>query len=119
MGSASVVAREYILILIITESESTKFGMLSLCGKKTKNVTFMGRYNFSVRVYQPLNLMTHGPGILVLGYGHLRVTLKTKLFKKYSSLFPDIDRTWYIVLKTKNMSTKILNLLTPGTKVVV
>lgn len=82
MGSASVVAREYILILIITESESTKFGMLSLCGKKTKNVTFMGRYNFSVRVYQPLNLMTHGPGILVLGYGHLRVTLKTKLFKK-------------------------------------
>ena len=64
-----------------------------------------------------VTFMTLGAGVFVLGYGHINNIVKMHyFFKKSSSLLPGIDQTnygLYIVLMTKERSTKIVNFMTP------
>ena len=71
-----------------------------------------------------VTFMIPGAGVLVLGCGHVShiPVVKMHLFvEKSSSLLPVIDQTnyVYIVLMTKEGSTKTVNFMTPRTRVLM
>ena len=70
--------------------------------------------------YQYINYKTPGVEVLVLGRGHASHIVKINgIFKNllYSQVW--IRQTKYIVIMTKEGSTKILNFMTPGAGVLV
>ena len=61
--------------------------------------------------------MTHGAGVLVLGRGHISHLVKIHYFLKNLLFYSQaqIRQTEdYIVMMTKEGSTKIVNFMTPG-----
>ena len=67
------------------------------------------------------NFMTHSARVLVPGCGHINHIVKTHFLKTnlppYSQAW--IRQTYYIVIMTKEGSTKMINSMTPGTVVLV
>ena len=63
-----------------------------------------------------LNFMTPGVGVLVLGRGHISNIVKMHYFFKNRLLYSQayIRQTKYVVMMTKEGSTKIVNFMTPG-----
>ena len=63
-----------------------------------------------------VNFMTPGVGVLVLGCGHISHMVKIHYFFKYPLLCTQelIRQTKYVVVMTKEGSTKIVNFMTPG-----
>ena len=68
-----------------------------------------------------VNFMTPGPGVLVLGCGHKSHIVKLHYFFKNFLLYSQaqIRQTKYVVMMTKEGSTKIVNFMTPGAGVLV
>ena len=65
--------------------------------------------------------MTPGAGVLVLGRGHISHIVKMHYFLKNLLLNCQalIRQTKYVVMITKEGSTKIVNFMTPGAGVLV
>ena len=65
--------------------------------------------------------MTPGAGVLVQGCGHISLVVKLHYFFKTLLLDSQalIRQTKYVVMMTKEGSTKIVNFMTPGTGVLV
>ena len=68
-----------------------------------------------------VNFMSPGAGVSVLGCGHLSHIVKMHYFFKNLLLYSQayIRQTKYIVMMTKERSTKIVNFMTPGAGVLV
>ena len=68
-----------------------------------------------------INFMTPGAGVLVLGRGHISHIVKMYYFFKNLLLNSQahIRQTNYVVMMTKEGSTKIVNFMTPGVGVLV
>ena len=67
-----------------------------------------------------VNFMTSRAGVLVLGCGHIIHIVKIHYFFKNLILYSHayIGQTKYIVMMTKEVSTKIVNFMTPGEEVI-
>ena len=67
------------------------------------------------------DIMTTGAGVLVLGHGHISHIVKMHYFFKNLLLNSQaqIRQTKYVVMITKEGSTKIVNFMTPGAVVLV
>ena len=68
-----------------------------------------------------LNFMSPGAGVLVLGRGHISQIVKMHYFFKNLLLYTQayIRQTKYVVIMTKEGSTKTVNFMTPGAGVFV
>ena len=68
-----------------------------------------------------VNFMTPGAGVLVLGCGHISYIVKMHYFFKHLLLYFQAQnrQTKYRVMMTKEGFTKIVNILTPGTGILV
>ena len=68
-----------------------------------------------------VNFMTPRSGVLVLGYGHISQIVKMHYFFKNLHLYSDayIRQTKYIIMMTKERSTKIVTFMTPRAGVFV
>ena len=68
-----------------------------------------------------INFMTPGAGVLVLGCGHISHIVKMHYFFKNLLLYSCASsrQTEYIVMMSKEASTKIVNFMTPGAGVPV
>ena len=68
-----------------------------------------------------LTFMTPGAGVLVLGCGHISHIVKMQYFFKNLLLYSQayIRQTMYIIMMTKEDSTKIVNFMAPGAGVLV
>ena len=68
-----------------------------------------------------INFMTPGAEFLVLGRGHIRQTVKMHYFFKNRLFYSQaqIRQTKYLVMMTKEGSTKIVNFMTHGAGVLV
>ena len=68
-----------------------------------------------------VNFMTPGAGVLALGRGHISHIVKMHYFFKNLLLYSKavIRQTKYVVMMTKEGSTKIFNFMTPGAGVLV
>ena len=84
---------------------------------KTKYVVMMTK-EVSKKI---VNFMTPGAGVLVQGCGHISHIVKLHYFFKNLLLYSQalIRQTKYVVMMTKEGSTKIVNFMTPGTGVLV
>ena len=78
--------------------------------RQTKDIVMMTKEG-STKI---VNFMT--PGVGVLGFGHISHILKMYYFFKNLLLYSQayIRQTMYIVMMTKEGSTKILTFITPG-----
>ena len=94
----------------------TKYGLSSKysCNKNCTILNFINRVNFAVRV--PTSFMTSGAGVLMLGFGHISHIGKMHYFFKNLLLYShtQIRQNKYIVMMTKEGSTKIIIFMTPG-----
>ena len=63
-----------------------------------------------------VNFMTPTAGVLVLGHGHISHIVKMHYSLKNLLLYSPawMRQTQYIVMKTKEGSTQIINFMTPG-----
>ena len=69
-----------------------------------------------------VNFMTPGAGVLLLGRGHVHVSHIVKMHYFFKNLLYSqalIRQTMYIVMMTKEGSTKIVTFMTPGAGVLV
>ena len=68
-----------------------------------------------------INFLTPGAGVLVLRHGHTSHILKMHYFFKILLLYSQAlnRQTMYIVMMTKEGSTKTVNFMTPGAGVLV
>ena len=68
-----------------------------------------------------INFMTPGAGVLALGCGHISHIVKMHYFFKNLLLYSSASsrQTEYIVMMSKEASTKIVNFMTPGAGVPV
>ena len=68
-----------------------------------------------------VTFITPGTEVLVLGCGHLSCIVKMHYFFKILLLYSQakIRQTKYVLMMTKEGSTKIINFMTPGAAVVV
>ena len=85
--------------------------------KQTKYVVMMNKEGSTKIVH----FMTPGAGFLVLGCGHISHIVKMHYFFK-NLLFNSqalIRQTKYVVMMTKEGSTKFVNFMTPGAGVLV
>ena len=88
--------------------------------RQTKYIVMMTKERFNKIV----NFMTPRTGVLVLGCGHICHIVKIHYYKiMYKILLLyfqlEIIQTMYIVLMTKEGSTKIVNFMTPGAGVLM
>ena len=85
--------------------------------KQTKHVVMMNKKG-STKI---VNFMTPMAGVLVLGCGHISHIEKMHYFFKNLLLNSQalIRQTKYVVMMTKEGSTKIVNFMTPGAGVLV
>ena len=68
-----------------------------------------------------VNFITPGAGVLVQGHSHISHIVKMNYFFKNLLLYSQalIRQTKYIVMMTKEGSTKIVNFMTPGVGVLM
>ena len=68
-----------------------------------------------------VNFMTHGAEVLVLGRGHISHIVKMQYSFKNLLLYSQalIRQTKYVVMMTKEGSTKIVNFMTPRVGILV
>ena len=85
--------------------------------RQTKYVVMMNK-EWSTKI---VNFMTPGVEVLVLGRGHISHIVKMHYFIKNLLIYSgaSIRQTMYIVMMTKEGSTKIIDFMTPGLGVLV
>ena len=85
--------------------------------RQTKCVVMMTKEG-STRI---INFMTPGAGVFMLGCGHISHIVKVHYFFKNLLLYSHtyIRQNKYIVVMTKEGSTKIVTFMTPGVEVLV